>query len=547
MARSRALTFLTLVLLVLSLLETTLAAAIQRRANAYAPAPASCPSAPLVRPANGLSSAETNYISKRKAKADVALAAWLKKVNATFATDSLPMVGMTISGGAYRSFLSGAGIIQAFDSRDGNYGTSGLYQALTYQAGLSGGAWLTSSLAGNNWPTVSSLQNTLWGDAFEATVIFPGGFGFQTIASFTAIAGNLAAKELAGFRNTIVDAWGRLLSYQFLKGDNGGIGTTLSSVTKLSTFTSFNAPYPIMTALGVQLSKGECNPRRNATQYEFHPYEFGSWDAGVSAFTQTAYLGSRLSNGSPTKPGACTQNYDNLGHVLGTSSSMFNWVCLDTPMLPDGVLKTLQPIVNALHGQTTRDLYAAYPNPFRNYANSNLVAGDDELTLVDGGESWQINPIWPFLQPSRSVGVLFVNDNSGDTGDLYPDGTGLYATYQAAQAAGLTKMPLVPSPATLTARGGVTRALFFGCDDNDAVTIIYLPNRSYTCNSGQKTDRMAYSKSETKDMIANGVGIGTQGGDAAWPTCLACAIMKKTGTVLPAACTDCFAKYCYKP
>jgi len=46
-------------------------------------------------------------------------------------------------------------------------------------------------------------------------------------------------------------------------------------------------------------------------------------------------------------------------------------------------------------------------------------------------------------------------------------------------------------------------------------------------------------------MIANGIQIATQNNDPGYPTCLACAIMKKSGGALPAACAACFAKYCF--
>jgi hypothetical protein len=59
----------------------------------YAPLPAKCPSGSLVRPASGLSPSEENYRVSRKAKADVALKAWLQKTNPAFGTDgNLPTV-----------------------------------------------------------------------------------------------------------------------------------------------------------------------------------------------------------------------------------------------------------------------------------------------------------------------------------------------------------------------------------------------------------------------------------------------------------------------
>ena len=288
----------------------------------YAPKESSCPSSPLVRPGNALSPSETTYIANRKAKADASLKAWLTKVNAEFGTGKLPSVGLTTSGGGYRALLTGAGVVQGLDNRDSNVGTSGLYQGLTYHSGLSGGAWMLSSLAGNDWPSVSSLRDNLWGPAFDDNLLYASFLSNPT--TFGPIAYDVISKNLAGFPPTLTDPWGRALSSQLLYGRGGGVDITLSSVTQKSNFKSFNVPYPIITALGVNTFEGDCTADTNGTQYELHPYEFGSWDSGVDAFADTKYLGSSLSNGSPTEAGACITNYDNLGYVLGTSSNLFN-------------------------------------------------------------------------------------------------------------------------------------------------------------------------------------------------------------------------------
>lgn len=56
------------------------------------PYPALCPTKPLVRPAEGLSIPERTYRTARKAKADLALRAWLQRTNPGFGTGSLPTV-----------------------------------------------------------------------------------------------------------------------------------------------------------------------------------------------------------------------------------------------------------------------------------------------------------------------------------------------------------------------------------------------------------------------------------------------------------------------
>lgn len=150
------------------------AAAIDTRSLApYAPVSASCPSTPLVRTANSVGTGEAAYIATRKPKADAALTAWLQKTDSSFATTNLPLIGLSISGGGYRALLSGAGLIQGLDARDSDLPTSGLYQAITYETSLSGGAWFSTSWTGLNWPTVSYLRDNLWSESFADSLLVP--------------------------------------------------------------------------------------------------------------------------------------------------------------------------------------------------------------------------------------------------------------------------------------------------------------------------------------------------------------------------------------
>ena len=494
-----AIAYLTLSLLTFEALAAPAPVAPQITISGYTPVKFPCPSSPLVRPASGISSSESAYLTARKAKASASLASWLTKTNPGFVTSGkLPSVALTTSGGGYRSLLSGAGVIQGFDARDSNVGTSGVYQGLTYQTGLSGGGWLLSSLAGNNYPTVSSLSNNLWQQAFQDSLFDPA-FLLAAVA-YAAVVNDVKAKNAAGFSPTITDPYGRLLSYQLLTGIDGGVLDTLSGITSKSNFTSNNVPYPILTSLGVQYTQGQCIPPTNAPIYELSPYEFGSFSTGIAAFTQTRYLGSSLSNGAPTTAGTCIINYDNLGYALATSSNVFNELCSAIPTPTNSTTNIdddLAQIVADVHVLTTRDLYAVYPNPFFNYAPSSSVSSQQSLYLVDGGEANQNNPIFPLLQPARGVDVIIVNDNSADTSDNFPDGSEILTTYQQAQANGLTKMPFIPSVATFAAQGLTKRPVFFGCGDASVSTIVYLPNVNYTYPSNTPTSKLQYDKSET--------------------------------------------------
>ena len=406
-----------------------------------------------------------------------------------------------------------------------------------------------SSIAGNDWPTISYLSEELWEDSLDGSLLLPANLlSFSGLTQYGAIATEIALKEGAGFPTTIIDPWGRLLSYQLLEGNFGGVKKYMSSLATYNNFTSFNAPFPIITAIGVVASEDQCTPPADATQYEFHPYEFGSWDEGVSAFTPVKYIGSDLNNGQPEEEGKCIVHYDNLGYVLGTSSDIFPAICeVLTPATGanDSLANVLEGIISLVHEPVFEDLFGLYRNPFYNYSRSSRVSEDQDLLLLDGGFSDQVSPIWPFIVDERSVDVLIVNDNSADTADNFPNGASIRQTYVQAQVAGLSKMPYIPDNVTFVDEGLNTRATFFGCDEPDTTLMVYLPNKEYSFDSGTATAKIVYSKEETRGMIANGVQVGTQDADAGWGLCLACAI-KIRDADLPEGCEACFDKHCYR-
>lgn len=522
-----------------------------------------------MRQANGVSSAEAQYIAQRYSKASQNLQSWLTSIDSGFgsspanekrqwsgwpASDSkAPVIALTSSGGGFRAQLTGAGVIKAFDDREANTTkVSGLYQALTYEAGLSGGSWLLSSIIGNNWPTISFLQDNLWETALQYSIIVPEILVSQQARPvYDAVEADIRAKAAAGYETSLIDSWGRLLSYELLIGTDGGVQETISAIASESNFTSYNAPYPIITALGSDLSiDGVCIPQANATQYEFHPYEFGSWDEGVDAFVVSEYLGTTFNAGTPQ--GDCVTHYDQLGYILGTSSNVFAAVCSAVPANMSASDSSLSLVENLAYlaapsqpGLPESGIFGLYPNPFQNLSSSPHVAAQQTLELVDGGVGVapQGNPIWPFLH--RDVDVIVVNDNSADTTGNFPNGSEILNTYNAAKAANLTTMPFIPSVATFVSEGLNQKPTFFGCNTTDTVTIIYIPNYNFTYPSGQSTDKIQYFKNETIGMIDNGVEIGNYGGNEGWPLCLACGVMKKSGGPLPSGCDACYQEYCY--
>jgi len=226
-----------IILLVIALLSGVLG----KYKSQYGPVVGECPMIPLVRNASqGLAHLENAYLYGRKDIADKALAAWLKKTNPAFNTTKLPTVGLVHSGGGYRAMLCAAGLVKGFDGRDSDVSTSGLLQGMTYQVGLSGGAWLLSGMIGNNYPTISSIVKDHWKEALDDSLLIPDNF-FKSIGIYDNLFHDFFAKKSAGFDNTFVDLWGKLISYQLLPGDRWA--STLSDVTEYSSkFRSYDIP-----------------------------------------------------------------------------------------------------------------------------------------------------------------------------------------------------------------------------------------------------------------------------------------------------------------
>jgi lysophospholipase len=354
----------------------------------YAPVKAPCFPLlePLVRRAKGLGPEEAYYVAERKRRTTVALQDWLTNTDDTFWLNKAPTIGLVVSGGGYRSMLSGAGVVQALDERDSDDRTNGLYQAMTYHGGLSGGSWLLSSIFGNDFETVSTLSDEIWESALLNNSIYPTNVEYAP--ERPVIQRDMLAKAKAGFSPVVADVWGRFLSYQLLRGEEGGVSRKFSDIRFSTAFEFYEAPFPIITALGVENINGAiCDAADNATQYEFTPYEFGSWDAGVEAFTPTEYLGTKLQNGVVPAGSYCTRNFDNIGYVIGTSSSKFNEECGNS--LLQIISSGLEPLVKPAQSNSSsprRNLFVPYPNPFKAYPTSPKVNNADELYLVDGGQ-----------------------------------------------------------------------------------------------------------------------------------------------------------------
>lgn len=385
----------------------------------------------------------------------------------------------------------------------------------------------------------------------------------------------------------INDSWarGRGLSYQLVNATEGGPAYTWSSIASTKEFIDGNVPMPIIIALErapseKNLSKDTrpiisadilpvtfANPASienrtalNSSVYEFNPWELGTWDPTTYGFMPLEFLGSNFTNGNLSKEN-CISGFDNVGFIMGTSSSLFNQALLH--INNTDIQRALKSITTSLLqslNDSSNDVSVYEPNPFFGFNNaSNLNAQAKALILVDGGEDLQNIPFYPLLQANRKVDVIFAIDSSADTPTRWPNGTSMVATYQrngnSSKIANGTAFPSVPDQNTFVNLGLNERPTFFGCDPSNstgkppAPLVTYIPNNPYTYMSNISTLALELNDTERDKLVLNGYNVATMGNSTEWSVCIGCAIISRslhrTNTSMPSACLDCFHQYCW--
>ena len=548
--------------------------------DGYTPQSNRCPSSrPAIREASALSQQETDWLALRRKQTVPAMQSFLARLNITgfdvngyFSSYSnndsaLPNIGIAASGGGYRACLTGAGAIQAFDSREANSSASGqlggLLDSATYLSGLSGGGWLVGSIFVNNYSTISNLlddgSTSVW--HFDNSVIEGPDTRGPQILSTADYYGKLFSDvhgKSDDFETTLTDYWGRALSFQLVSASDGGPAYTWSSIANDSLFASAKTPLPLLVS--DERLPGQLLIPGNTTVYEFSPWEFGSWDPTTYGFAPLQYLGTNFSNGAVSDDSSCVTGFDNAGFVMGTSSSLFNDILLGANVSTFSSLLNgaLQAIVNDVGG-SNEDIADYSPNPFFGYNPTGMSPNADQtsLTMVDGGEDLQNIPLHPLIQPSRNVDVIFAIDSSADTNTHWPNGTSLVATYgRSLNASGIangTAFPSVPDVNTMVNLGLNAKPSFFGCDASNSSgptpLVVYIPNAPYNFFSNVSTFNLSYTDSQRNAIVANGHLVATQANSSAWGTCVGCAVLSRsfgrTNTPVPQACQSCFNEYCW--
>lgn len=371
-------------------------------------------------------------------------------------------------------------------------------------------------------------------------------------------------KGEAGFNKSITDYWGRMLSYQLVGAKKGGPGYTFSSIADDEQFSSAKTPLPILVA--DSRAPGEKMTTIESLLFEFNPWELGSTDVGMNGFVPLKYTGSKFDGGKLADDAQCIAGFDNVGYVMGTSSSLFNQILFYIKdkkdqyvpkNVPQAAVNAIVSILQEL-ADTENDIADWTPNPFKNWNSGKSYAAEgDHLTLVDGGEDGQNVPYHPHTVIDRNVDVVFSIDTSADVNN-WPNGTSAVVTYERSltNVSNTTSFPAIPGRNTFVNLGLNTRPTFFGCDASNttkpAPLVVYLPNYPYVFNSNISTFQMTIKNSERNAMINNGWAVVTQLNstrDPDWPACVSCAMLSRsfdrTKTEVPQQCKDCFDKYCW--
>ncbi|CAH7669558.1 lysophospholipase catalytic domain-domain-containing protein [Phakopsora pachyrhizi] len=561
----------------------------------YAPSRQPCPERVLVRQPSVLGPLHAGEADYVLSKANRSLALWhdylmnvnllgfdvdefLKdaSVHGGFPAVNLPNLGVAMSGGGARAGLVAAGVLNAFDVNNKaavEAKTGGILQLANYAAGLSGSSWLLGSWATSNFPSFTSLNQTVW-KLTEPDAIYD----IKILRQIQRDLKTATKKAIAGFPISIVDAWAQLIVDHTINKTHHANAVLFSSVKSLSNYKNHYAPFIIITATSRE--KGNEELTLDDPIYEFTPEEFGTWHPSLNAFIPIEFLGTKINQGYISRGDRCVVGFESMG--LATSSNIFS------SSSKNAKEPFLVSLIHKFISSFTKDVYdeAIIPNPFQGLGlgfglNGGYKAKDDSnLYLADSSLSGETLPLWPLLQPSRKLDVIIAVDASNRgklsvENHIYPNGTSLYASYQKILPPDYSaySFPKIPDPygGNFSRLGYNKRPVIFGCDQNISL-IVYLPNHYVVAPSDAPTAQMQFSHTEIDGYFTNGFSLVTQNRKSKsamsddlqdmldrvgpstsieWSVCLACALIDKqqtrNGKPRTTQCQSCFDMYCALP
>ncbi|KAG0147542.1 hypothetical protein CROQUDRAFT_42641 [Cronartium quercuum f. sp. fusiforme G11] len=500
------------------------------------------------------SAAEQIYVTEKSAQSIPLWREYLQRVNLTDfdienflesavriggrASETLPTFGFALSGGSMRSLCLGAAVLDAFDGRNEQAlaaKVGGLVQLGTYASGLSG---------------LPSLNQTLW-KLYEKH-----GLGdWNNVKHYPHAYHEVKKKKKAKFPTSMVDAWGRVLSKQFIDDSEGGEAVLWSSIRLTESYK--NRTYPFVITLSLSRPGTHQPVSILSPLYEMTSEDWSVFNPRLNASIPIDFLGSppdSLKSGSAP----CVAGFENAGFIMGLASNFFSFE--DSPNNKKGFLARLMSLFI-----DDEDYEGKVPNTFKGlgYHPEVPFADTDRDTLLmgDPGLASENLPLFPLIQPFRRLDLIIAVDSSLIIahGIIDPNGTSLYMTYRKTQQPEYTgyRFPRIPNSldGTFSKLGFNEHPTVFGCYEDDSTPlVVYLPNYKAVADTDYESGLTTYSGKLVDQFFANGFAIASQSDgptkDPEWPACLACFLidkqLKRDLKSQTLQCQECFDRYCAK-
>lgn len=398
-----------------------------------------------VRVGNTLCDEELAFRRKRQEHAVKALASYLDIPEQDIHPDDVPIIAMCGSGGGLRALVAGTGSYLAAQE-------VGLWDCVTYTAGVSGSCWLQtlyhSSITGRNYNRlVDHLKNRL-----GVHIAFPPkALNLLTTAPTNKYLLSGLVEKLKGDPGAdfgLVDIYGMLLAARLLvpKGELGVSHQDLKLSNQRYNLYDGAHPMPIYTAVRHEIPVLEAikdeEPKEKATPeklirasqseawfqwFEFTPFEFFCEEFGAGIPTWA--LGRHFNGGHNVIPqGGYPLPEMRVPGLMGVWGSAF---CATLSHYYKEVRPLLRGIVgfggiDSLIQGKSKDLIRVHPIDPATIPNYVLGMKDqlppscpesifqsEYLRLMDAGMSNNL-PIYPLLRPGRDVDIIVAFDASAD-------------------------------------------------------------------------------------------------------------------------------------
>ena len=398
-----------------------------------------------VRVSSDLCDDEKEFLARRRQVTRTALAKYLGLPEDEVHPDDVPCIAMVGSGGGLRALVAGTGSMLAT-------GEDGLFDCITYTAGVSGSCWLQalyhSSLSGRRFDKIVDHLKSRIGVHIAYPPVAFNALNSAPTNKFllSGFVEKLKGDEKADFG--LVDVYGLLLAARLLvpKAELGVDDRDLKISNQRNFLRRGEHPMPIYTAVrheipvevGPDAGNATKHPSEEAKQkakkeswfqwFEISPYEMFCEE--LAAGIPTWAIGRKFENGKdlPSDESGLRVPELRLTLLLGIFGSAF---CATL----SHYYKEIRPIVKGLAGfgsidgmieGRNEDLSKVHPIDPASIPNfvykmegrlpetaPDSIYKNPHLQLMDAGMSNNL-PIYPLLRPGRDVDILIVFDASAD-------------------------------------------------------------------------------------------------------------------------------------